>query len=116
MATQFPSVPEYFPDHPNLLRTMLRVMKNMIKGRTNNAHSVTLTANSATTTVELPKNEIGQETLVFFAPQTVNAATEFGAGTMYVSARSILAEPATFTITHANNAQTDRTFGYILVG
>lgn len=116
MATQFPSVPDYYPDHPNLLRKMLLVMKNMIQGRTNNAYTVTLTANSATTTVQMAKNDLGQETLIFFMPQTANASAEIGAGAMYVSARSILADPPTFTITHANNAQTDRTFGFILVG
>jgi hypothetical protein len=117
--TQFPDVPDYIPDHPSLLRTIIRVVRNIMQGRTNNAGSVTLTANSATTVVTLATGEIGENTLVFFMPQTANAATEFGAGTMYVSARSVkptLPTLPTFTITHVNNAQTDRTFGYILVG
>lgn len=115
-ATQFPDVPDYYPDHPNLLRQIINTVKNLMQGRSNNASSVTLTANSATTVVQVPKNKLGQNTLIFFMPQTANAATEFGAGSMYVSSRDILADPPTFTITHVNNAQTDRTFGYIIVG
>jgi hypothetical protein len=43
---------------------------------------------------------------------TANAAAEVGAGTIYISAVS----HRSFTITHANNAQTDRTFGFVCIG
>jgi len=112
--TKFPGVPNYYPDHPSLLKQIIKVVQNLLQGRSNNAHAVTLTANVGTTTVTLAKDEIGQATLVFFMPQTANAAAEIGAGTMYVSARNVLSN--TFTITHANNAQTDRTFGFALIG
>jgi len=114
--SQFPDVPEYIPDHPSLLRQIILVIKNIMAGRTNNVNAVTLTANSATTTVQVPLGDLGQNTLIFFMPQTANAATEFGAGTMYVSARDLTLNPPTFTITHVNNAQTDRIFGYVFVG
>jgi hypothetical protein len=71
--------------------------------------SVTLTAGGTTTVV----SNLGAsaQTYPFFVPLTANAAAEIGAGTMYVSART----KWEFTITHANNAQVDRTFGYQLV-
>jgi len=114
--SQFPDVPEYIPDHPSMLRQIILVIKNIMQGRTNNVNAVTLTANSATTTVQVPVNDLGQNTLIFFTPQTANAATEFGAGSLYVSSRNLALNPPTFTITHANNAQTDRTFGYVFIG
>jgi len=45
-------------------------------------------------------------------PMTANAAAEFGNGTLYVAARV----KGAFTLAHANNAQADRTFGYVLIG
>lgn len=119
MAFEYPDVPEYFPDQIKLFKRLIVVIKNLMHGRSNNAFAVTLTANSATTTVTLSSGSLGQDSLIFFMPQTANAATEFGAGSMYVSARSVQTggtSTSTFTITHANNAQTDRTFGYIVVG
>lgn len=71
--------------------------------------SVTLTAGGTTTVV--PNLGASAQTYPFFVPLTANAAAEIGAGTMYVSSRGF----RTFTITHANNAQVDRTFGYQLV-
>lgn len=113
-ATSFPDVNEYTPDHRSLLLRIIRVIRNLNKGRSNNAYSVTLTANAGTTTVNLSNGDIGENSLVFFTPQTANAALEIGAGTMYVSSRNVTSNA--FTITHANNAQTDRTFGFIIVG
>ena len=45
-------------------------------------------------------------------PKTAHAAAEFAAGGCYVSAVG----KQTFTVTHANNAQADRTFFYLAIG
>lgn len=103
----------------NWITSVDRVVTRINNGKTNNTNEITLTENSATTTVTLPHGVLGQDTVIVFMPTTANAATEFGAGSMYVSARSISNRydtNSTFTITHANNAQTDRTFRYIMVG
>jgi hypothetical protein len=50
--------------------------------------------------------------VIVFTPTTANAAAEQGGGTMYLSARA----KQGFTLTHANNSQTDRTFLYIVIG
>ena len=116
---QFPNVPDYHDDHVSLLQKITKVVQNIMVGKTNNCFSVTLTANSATTVVSINKNSLGQSSVIHFMPQTANAAAELAAGTMYVSARSVAtgSDPnSTFTITHANNAQTDRTFGYTIMG
>lgn len=115
-VSNFPDVQDYTPDHPSLLRSMILVVKNLMQGRSNNTGNVTLTANSATSTVQVPKEKFGQNTLVVLIPQTANAAAEFGAGSLYVSARDLSLDPPTFTLTHVNNAQTDRIFGYFFIG
>ena len=110
----FLDFPEYEPNHENLLRKVIRVGKLMMQGKTNNTGSATLTANAATTTVTLAAGQLGQDTVILFMPTTANAATEYGAGTFYVSSRNVANN--TFTITHVNNAQNDRTFKYVLIG
>lgn len=110
----FLQAPESMPEVNEWCRRIARVVNQAMQGKTNNTGTVTLTANSATTTVNEAPYRIGEETYIGFMPTTANAATEFGAGTMCVSSRSVANN--TFTITHVNNAQNDRTFTYILVG
>lgn len=81
-----------------------------LDGRTNNVNNITLTENVATTVVTDAR--VGADSVILFMPKTANAAAEVGAGTMYVSSRG----KETFTITHANNAQTDRDFEYAIIG
>ena len=78
------------------------------KAGSSNVGSVTLTASSATTTVS--DLRAGQDSVILFMPRTANAAAAIGG--LYVSARG----KQTFTLTHANNAQTDRTFSYVVLG
>jgi hypothetical protein len=88
----------------------LQTINSLINGRANNIGSFTLTANATSTAV----TDIGFESqqIIVWMPTTANAAAEIAAGGMYVSARA----NGTFTVTHANNAQTDRTFSYIRQG
>ena len=44
--------------------------------------------------------------------KTANAAAEIGNGTMYIGA----VNNGAFVVTHANNAQADRTFLYVALG
>lgn len=75
---------------------------------------VTLTANTATTVVTNAREAVTPDSVLRFDPLTANAAAELAAGTMYVLTANRLA--GSFTITHANNAQTDRTFRWIAAG
>lgn len=70
---------------------------------------VTLTLNSATTIVLAPNCDAGSFVTLF--PTTVNAATEFGAGSLYV-----VAGDGKFTIHHVNSSTTTRTFNYAIFG
>jgi hypothetical protein len=86
------------------------VTNNMLQGKLNVTLDVTLTASSATTTVQDPR--IGGSSAILLCPTTANAAAELGAGTIYVSSIG----KQTATITHANNVQTDRTFRLVIIG
>ena len=91
-------------------RETANVVNLLVDGKINAAGEVTLAASTASTTVT--DYRVGSESVVVFTPTAANAAAEQGAGTMYLSARS----KQSFTITHANNAQTDRTFIYLVIG
>lgn len=92
------------------LRQMATVINGVLDGRQNNVGEVTLTASSATTVVT--ERRCGTDSVITLMPKTANAASELGNGTLYVS--SVTTE--SFTLTHANNAQSDRTFGYEVTG
>lgn len=92
-------------------RDVTTAINQLIRGRSNAVGRVTLTANTTTTTItgEL----VNEHAEIFLTPRTSNAAAALG--TTYASISRVAGVP-TVTITHANNAQTDRTFGYIIVG
>jgi hypothetical protein len=85
-------------------------INNMIKGRTENVSRVTLTANAASTTVN--NSNISENSEILLSPKTANAAAALA--TTYIPEVTIL--NGSFVIQHANNAQTDKTFGYVWVG
>lgn len=103
-------VPTTWRDPLEGFRRLAFAINQLINGKSNNIGSVTLTASQATTTVS--DRRAGVDSVVTFEPTTANAAAEVGAGGMYVSAHG----GGSFTITHANNAQADRTFRYVVTG
>ena len=80
------------------------------QGRSNAVGTVTLTASATSTTVAAPACGAGAK--VFLFPTTANAAAALA--TTYVQAADVTKEQ--FIVTHANNAQTDRTFFYVALG
>ena len=103
-------VPVSWRDVSEHLRKLAFAVNQLIDGKHNAVGSVTLTANQTTTAVS--DNRAGTASVISFMPTSANAAAELGAGGMYVSVRG----DSTFTITHANNAQTDRDFEYSISG
>ena len=71
---------------------------------------LTLTANAASTTLTHPMIRFNAP--VGLMPTTANAAAEIAAGTMYVSETGRI--NGSLVVTHANNAQADRTFRYFI--
>lgn len=89
-------------------RSIVAVLQNAMRGKLNCTTTKTLTASSATTTIT--DTRIGPESVLLFMPTTANAAT--GLTALYVSARG----NGTATLTHANNAQVDRTYAIAIIG
>lgn len=100
----------WYADWKQGLYEIAIAVQRVMRGETNNAGSATLAANVATTTVTDAR--VGANTKIVMMPTTANAAAEIGAGTIYVSSKA----DGSFVLTHANNAQADRAFDYILAG
>jgi len=92
------------------LKKFAQAVQQLAQGRSNAAGSVTLAAGTTATTVAAINCAAGSQ--VFLFPRTAHAAAELAAGGCYISAVA----NASFAITHANNTQTDRTFGYVCLG
>lgn len=95
------------PGETSLAR-IVRSIRDLYEGRSNAVGTLTLAAGTTTTTVQFINCSISSK--VFLSPTTANAAT--AVGTTYVSSKGA----GSFTLTHANNAQTDRTFDYVCIG
>jgi len=110
-----PSNPPSVPDLNLILRWLFSIadiIRQIMTGKINATGSVTLTANSATTT--LTDARLSINSVVLFDPTTATAATELYGATMYVLTAN--RTNGVWTITNANNAQTDRTFKYLIIG
>lgn len=94
-------------------RDVAVAVNSALAGKINSVFTVTLTANVASTTINDPR--VGADTVILLFPQTAHAATELGNGTLYIAPSGYTLKTS-FVITHANNAQTDRTFGAVLLG
>jgi hypothetical protein len=101
-----PSFPGLAPNETNL-RSIVAAIGRLLAGKTNNVTTITLTAGSATTTLNDPR--IGGYSFLGFTPTTANAKAE---GTPAVTAK----DKGTATLSHADNAQTDRTYDVLIVG
>ena len=102
------AVPTHLSDQAEWLRLIASAVNGMLQGKTLNIGSVTLTANSATTT--LADSRIGPKSFIGFMPTTSNAAAALSG--LYVTGRG----DSTCTLNHANNAQSDKTFSYVVIG
>lgn len=110
MSLGFPGLPRPPPDPTGFFQALLRVLNNILIGKLNVGGTVTLTANAGSTT--LTDTRLGYQTAVILVPTTANAAAAIA--TTYISETSRV--NGSVAITHANNAQTDKTFRYVLIG
>ena len=103
-----PVLPTKWTDIAEQVRKIVTALNNVLRGKTNNTGEVTLTANDTTTT--LSDIRIGIQSVISLQPTTSNAAGAL--------ASTYLDDPGdgSVVINHANNAQTDRTFKYIVTG
>lgn len=107
-----PATLSSFADVSTYLRRMWESLQNTRRGKLECVTELTLTANAATTALNY--KGLSNQSVVIFDPKTANAAAELAAGTMYVLTANRAAD--VFTVTHANNAQTDRSYQIAIIG
>ena len=90
-------------------RAISEVVNNLVEGKSNNTGIITLAASSATTTI-IYDERIGYNSIILLMPTTANAASSLT--NVYVSAKT----NGNATLTHSANTNTDKTYGYIIVG
>lgn len=91
---------------------MYEVLQQVRNGKLEIVGELTLTAGAASTAVT--DIRVSPQSVIVWHPRTANAAAELAAGTMYVTDANM--GNGTFTVTHANNAQVDRTFRFAVLG
>ncbi len=102
------AVPIKHNDKEEWMQLMAKSINNQEQGKTLNGGTCTLDANSAST--DVADRRVGINSKIILFPTSANAAAEMG--TIYVSAVT----KQQFTLTHGNDADTDKTFFYIVVG
>jgi hypothetical protein len=115
MSTKNPSYDgaPYEVDEDRHRRRIADAIANIMLGKINVTKDVTLAASVGSTTVLDPR--IGYfSALIPAMPLTANAATELGNGTLFVAQATMGKGSA--VITHANNAQVDRTIRFVIIG
>jgi hypothetical protein len=83
-------------------------IQELYSGRSNAAGSVTLAAGAISTVVQAIN--CAPQCAVFLFPKTANAAA--AVGSTFVSSVGT----GSFTLSHANNAQTDRSYFFVAIG
>jgi hypothetical protein len=100
-----------FPNLEQASRRIVQAIYRLRDGKHEAHGTVTLRANQATTTISDVRLG-GNSKVLLFPYGTANAATEFGAGTL----RAATPTNGACILTHANNANSDRTFWYVIAG
>mgnify|MGYP001496362599 CR=1 FL=1 len=107
------SLSRQIPPAGAIARKTADMINELARGKLDSIGEVTLTANVASSTVTTAGAIFCHSaSAIFLFPLSANAAAEVGGGTLYVSARAA----GSFTLAHANNAQIDRTFCYVVIG
>lgn len=107
------SVPETMTDIPQWVKLIAAKVNQILRGRTNNVGSITLTASSTTTNVTVPIGTFGDRTVFVFMPITSNAADHYN-NKFWVSSSDPLT--GTYTITHQSAPHTDSDFRVAYIG
>lgn len=92
-------------------RDIIVAVNQALKGKINSCGTVTLTAGAATTTVT--NQFVGVDSVVLLFPQKANAAAVVAS--TYVDPADYVSGTS-FLIRHPNNANVDKTFGFLIVG
>ena len=101
-------IPTNDPDTARQLRRVAESINGLIDGKLDVTGTITLATSAGSTVTS--DNKFESQMVPLLIPTTANAAAALAS--TYVSARS----KGSFTLTHANNVQADRTFLYVRLG
>jgi len=114
-TTYFEGVPTYNSTNINEWATKVRnTANNSLRGKMNSLGTFTLGANTASTMVVTAPGLITPNSVIVYYPKTANAAANFADGAMFLS--TVDATNNRFTLTHTNDANTDKTFQFVILG
>ena len=105
-----PTVAKVSPQLLNWLDILQDVLDGAMAGNLNIVGSSPLTLTPSATTTVINDARIGGTSVILLQPMTANGAAALA--TTWVSTPG----KTTVTINHANSAQTDRTFQYVIIG
>jgi len=104
-------VPEFLSDEKEHRREIARRVNLITQGKVNITLDVSLAANATSTTITDPR--IGFYSAVVPAmAMTAHAAAELATGNVYVDTLM----KGSCVVRHSNNAQTDRTIRFLIIG
>lgn len=106
-----PTVTKVTPKLENWLDIMLDVLRGAMQGSLNVTSQTPVTLTPGATTTTIKDARIGGTSIIQLCPTTANAAAALATTWITVPPLKTIA-----TINHANSAQTDRTFDYIIIG
>lgn len=101
-----------FSEVTSYVRRIHEALFQAKRGKLECVTELTLTANDTETVLNY--KGLSPQSVVLFDPKTANAAAELAAGTLYV----LTADRGNdqWTVTHANDASTDRSFQIAVIG
>lgn len=87
---------------------------NSLNGKLNTTGTFTLNASTVSTSVKLAPGIVTPNSVVIYYPLTANAAANFADGNMFLSTRD--SANNVFGLTHTSDANTDKTFQFVVLG
>lgn len=104
-------VPELLSDDKEHRRQLARRVNTLTQGKMNVSTDVTLAANVPSTTITDPRISYFSSVIPAMA-MTDDAAAELASGNIYVDTLT----KGSCVVHHSNNAQTDRTIRFLIIG
>ncbi len=104
-------VPDFLPDGREHRRQIAREVNGLLQGKLNVTVDVTLVANVASTAI-VDARIAATSAVVPAMALTAHAAAELASGNVYVDGLT----KGACVVHHSNNAQTDRTIRFLIIG
>lgn len=89
-------------------------INNNLNGKLNSTGTFTLAASTVSTEIKFANGMVGQDTKILYFPLTLTASAVAYDGAMFMSSRDVA--NSVLGLTHTSDANTNKTFAYVLIG